>query len=203
MLVIPASKECMELIGDLSELGHLVDVYNEASIEKDNKRFIQSRQAKFLYEKYGALFYNHLLAIAITPEFPLNRVCEIYPALSTFFEATKFHPKFLFLNLFTEEGLVIRQTRKGSSRFSFVSKEDWFDEEDFGSPSYQKFTQLDYGRSVTYTIRSLDMIARGEYGFFSGEGARQNQRLINEGLSRLNRVFPKLKFTADIFVMDY
>jgi hypothetical protein len=204
MLVIPASKECMELLGDLSELGYLVDVYNEASIEKDSERFIQSQQAKFLFEKYGALFYNHLLAIAITAEFPLNRVCEIYPALSPFFEVTKFHPKFLFLNLFTEEGLVIRQTRKGSALFSFVSKEEWFDEGDFESPSYQKFTHLDYGRSVTYTLRSLDMITRGDFGFFSGEGGtRHNKSLINEGLSRLNRLFPKMEFTEDMFAMDY
>ena len=204
MLVVPASSECMDLLGDLSASGHLVDVYNEASIAIENDRFIQSQQAKFLFEKYGSLFYNHLLAIAITPDFPISRFCEIYTSLSTFFEVTKFHPKFLFLNLLNEEGLVIRQTRKGSARFSFVSKEEWFDEGDFGSPSFQKFKQLDYGGSVTYTFRSLDMITRGDYGFFSGEGGtRQNQSLIDEGLHRLNRVFPKMKFTEDLFAMDY
>jgi hypothetical protein len=98
MLVVPASSECMDLLGDLSASGHLVDVYNEASIAIENDRFIQSQQAKFLFEKYGSLFYNHLLAIAITPDFPISRFCEIYTSLSTFFEVTKFHPKFLFLN---------------------------------------------------------------------------------------------------------
>jgi hypothetical protein len=93
---------------------------------------------------------------------------------------------------------------RGDSLFSFVSKEEWFDEGDFQSPRYQKFTHLDYGRSVTYTLRSLDMITRGDFGFFSGEGGtRHNKSLINEGLSRLNRLFPKMEFTEDMFAMDY
>ena len=204
MELIPGTDGAMKFISEMKDQGYLVDIYDSSEIANGNNKFINRDRQNFIIENHGDAHKNHLLVVALIPGFPIEKLIALYPTIKTFFSPDKIPPTFLFLNLHVREGLVIRRTRKGAALFSLVSKEQWYDEGEFNIPEFREISALDHAKSMRFVFRSVDMISRGDYNDYCGEGRkRDNDNNIKYGLQQLSQIFPKINIDFDGFIINY
>lgn len=190
--------QAMALLKRFQDSGNLIDVYS-GKWKPANPLTLQFTEENFteLDKKFGDEYRNHLLILCLAGMAYSDKqeLCAIYPPLTKVFEWNN-EPKFLILNLLTQQMLCVGLGRK--YRLFMI---DAVTEESVGisnvldadNLSYSDgFLKLDHCNVVRGLLKWLSRLGDA----IDENERRSNQRAINSMMGWIKVYFPDCKETS-------
>ncbi|BDT75803.1 hypothetical protein [Polynucleobacter sp. KF022] len=161
MKISGGTSAALDLIKRLKESGHLIDVYSKEWMSKANNAAFNEKVFDKLVKLHGDRFTHHLLVVSLSD---YNKEIEqgfldVYPRLSKVLSDGVHLPNFLFINLYTQQLLVVGLGRKNSFFAIPVDVDLSLDMSNLSQNSYIKeFTALDCSGVIDEICRSVEAL---------------------------------------------